>query len=163
MHIWKYVFVQFPTYIYDWYLYDIDPSSIAIVYRSHYNEQGRHQYCRHWPRQSWQGHNHWSLDLQLWWNWQDDHREVREGGQGAGQGVKSFHRESLSLSLEVFGLTNSKYWSQLSLTSSFKSPHDPKVAPDMICTGLYSQVCLGDGQAEVRAGLQHGIWDCQVS
>ena len=35
MHIWKYVFVQFPTYIYDWYLYDIDPSSIAIVYRSH--------------------------------------------------------------------------------------------------------------------------------
>lgn len=37
-----------------------------------------HQHRGHWPCRFWQIYHHWTFDLQMRWNRQTNHREVRE-------------------------------------------------------------------------------------
>merc|ERR1712061_704007 len=49
-----------------------------------------HQHRGHWPRRLWQVDHHRPLDLPMRWHRQEDHREVREGGPGDGQGLLKY-------------------------------------------------------------------------
>ena len=83
-----------------------------------------HQYRGYWPRRLRQVDIHRSLDLQMWWYWQESHREIREGSPRSKFSLDQFYLYNfeecvvaINFKLEQININKLPYWIELGLLS----------------------------------------------